>query len=183
MQLTSPRVQFDLKKIIIINIIPKWKCSSFIYYILDVFYIFALGAETESVVDGIPMNKLSINIEESESLFEYDEDQLVVGMISEVRSFSTLPTLCISGIEIKINLNFGFNTSLWCCKRFYESLRSVRKKCRKTSFDLIFCLRPGLGREGLIPVGIIHLVLKQFFPNDFHFLRPAYQGLRNVGFL
>ena len=107
----SPRVQFDLKKIII-NIGPNWKCSSFIYYILDVFYIFALGAETESVVDGIPMNKLSINTEESESLFDYDEDELVVGMISEVRSFSTLPTLCISGIEIRINLNFGFNTSL-----------------------------------------------------------------------
>ena len=58
------------------------------------------------------MNKLSINTEASESLFDYDEDELVVGMISEVRSFSTLPTLCISGIEIRINLNFGFNTSL-----------------------------------------------------------------------
>ena len=111
-QLTSKKSKSSVWSKKIINIVPNWKCSSFIYYILDVFYIFALGAETESVVDGIPMNKLSINTEESESLFDYDEDELVVGMISEVRSFSTLPTLCISGIEIRINLNFGFNTSL-----------------------------------------------------------------------
>ena len=34
----------------------------------------------------------------------------------------TLPTPCISEscIEIKINLNFYFHTSLRCLKRFYE---------------------------------------------------------------
>ena len=36
----------------------------------------------------------------------------------------TLPVLCIleSCIEIKIKLNFYFQTSLWCLKRFYEGL-------------------------------------------------------------
>ena len=66
----------------------------------------SLDAEAENVVDGIPMSKLSINAEESESLFDYDEDELVVGMISEVRSFSE------SCIKIKINLHFYFHTSL-----------------------------------------------------------------------
>ena len=34
----------------------------------------------------------------------------------------TLPVLCISQscIEMWINLNFCFHTSLWCLKRFYE---------------------------------------------------------------
>ena len=36
----------------------------------------------------------------------------------------TLPTLCIleSCLKIKINLNFYFDASLWCLKRFYEGL-------------------------------------------------------------
>ena len=43
---------------------------------------------------------------------------------------------CISEsyIEIKINLNFYFHTTLWCLKRFYEGFIS---------------LRPRLGREML----------------------------------
>ena len=49
-------------------------------------------------------------------------------------------------------LNFYFNTSLWCFKRFYEGLikpfeapqRSLKKK-----FMLIFSLRPRSWREGL----------------------------------
>ena len=40
------------------------------------------------------------------------------------KSSLTLPTPCISEscIKIKINLNFYFQTSLWCLKRFYEGL-------------------------------------------------------------
>ena len=42
----------------------------------------------------------------------------------------TLPVPCISEscIEIKINLNFYFHTSLWCLKRFYEGLLRHHKK-------------------------------------------------------
>ena len=38
----------------------------------------------------------------------------------------TLPVLCISEkyVEIKINLNFYFHTSLGCLKRFYKGLLS-----------------------------------------------------------
>ena len=71
----------------------------------------------------------------------------------------TLPAPCIfeSCIEIKINLNFYFHTSLWCLKRFYEGLKGLHKtfrdtttKCENKKFKLIFSLRPGSGREGLI---------------------------------
>ena len=47
----------------------------------------------------------------------------------------TLPVLKIK-IEIKIELNFYFHTSLWCLKRFYEGLKGI---------NLIFCF----SREGL----------------------------------
>ena len=102
---------------------------SFIYYILDIC-IFILDAEAESVVDGIPMTKLSINTEELESLFDYDEDELVVGMISEVRSFSTLPTFCIveSSIEIKINLNFIFTLLCGASKGFMKAFKAFTTK-------------------------------------------------------
>ena len=128
------------------------------------------------------MNKLSINTEESESLFDYDEDELVVGMISEVRSFSTLPTLCISGIEIKINLNCGFNTSLWCCKRFYESLRSVGKKCRKTSFNLIFSLRPGIGTGRVNSSWDYSFSANANFSERLSFLTPSVSGVKRCWF-
>ena len=41
----------------------------------------------------------------------------------------TLPAPCISEscIEIKINLNFYFHTSLWYLKRFYEGLKGLHK--------------------------------------------------------
>ena len=32
------------------------------------------------------------------------------------------PSISGSCIEIKIELNFYFHTSLWCLKKFYESL-------------------------------------------------------------
>ena len=34
-----------------------------------------------------------------------------------------VPCISESCIEIKIKLNFYFYTSLWCLKRFYESLK------------------------------------------------------------
>ena len=42
---------------------------------------------------------------------------------------STLPTLCISEscIKIRINLNFYFQTSLWCLKWFYEGIKGLHK--------------------------------------------------------
>ena len=51
-----------------------------------------------------------------------------------IRKLLTLPVPCISEscIEIKIKLNFYFRTSLWCLK---------------TKFNLIFALRPDLGRR------------------------------------
>ena len=45
-------------------------------------------------------------------------------------------------LKIKTNLNFYFDTSLWILKRFYEGLRFMKA--------LIFSLRQGLWREGLI---------------------------------
>ena len=41
----------------------------------------------------------------------------------------TLRAPCISEscIEIKINYNFYFHTSLWCLKRFYEDLEGLHK--------------------------------------------------------
>ena len=35
------------------------------------------------------------------------------------------PFISESSIEIKIELNFYFHTSLWCLKRFYEGLKEV----------------------------------------------------------
>ena len=44
-------------------------------------------------------------------------------------------------IKIKINLNFYFHTSLWCLKRFYKGVKSLRKtfwgnakKCENKKF-------------------------------------------------
>ena len=43
---------------------------------------------------------------------------------SESTDFLTFPAPCISEscIQIKIDLNFYFHTSLWCLKKFYEGL-------------------------------------------------------------
>ena len=74
----------------------------------------------------------------------------------------TLPTLCISEscIKRKINVNFYFHTSLWYLKRFCKGFQSfhktfwgTRKKREQAwtyKFKLIFSLRQGLGRVGLI---------------------------------
>ena len=71
--------------------------------------------------------------------------------------FLTLIDPCISEsyIEIKIKFKFYFHTSLWCLKRFYEVLQGLHKTFRGTTMkcenkiNLIFSLRPGLGREAL----------------------------------
>ena len=42
------------------------------------------------------------------------------------------PFISESCIEIKIELNFYFRTSLWCLKKFYEGLKTfwgTTKKC------------------------------------------------------
>ena len=45
-----------------------------------------------------------------------------------------IPSPCISdsSIEVKINLNFYFHTSLWSLKRFYEGLKGFHKSFRGT---------------------------------------------------
>ena len=50
--------------------------------------------------------------------------------VSAVKNWTSLLTLkapCISEscIELKIELNFYFHTSLWCLKRFYEGLKGL----------------------------------------------------------
>ena len=59
-----------------------------------------------------------------------------------------VPVLYISEsyIEIKINLNFYFYTSLWCLKRFYEGLKGLHKtfwgstkKCKNKNLSIFFC--------------------------------------------
>ena len=47
----------------------------------------------------------------------------------------TLKDLFISEscIEINIELNFYFHTSLWCFKRFYEGLKGLHKTFRGTT--------------------------------------------------
>ena len=44
-----------------------------------------------------------------------------------IETYLTLTALCISEscIKMKINLQFYFHTSLWCLKRFYESLHKT----------------------------------------------------------
>ena len=37
------------------------------------------------------------------------------------------PIISESCIEVKIELNFYFHTSLWCLKRFYEGLKAFIK--------------------------------------------------------
>ena len=44
-----------------------------------------------------------------------------------------------SCIEIKINLNFYFHTSLWCLKRFYEGLK---KSCFKVCYTHYVLISP-----------------------------------------
>ena len=45
-----------------------------------------------------------------------------------------IPSPCISdsSIEVKINLNFYFHTSLWSLKRFYEGLKGFHRSFRGT---------------------------------------------------
>ena len=46
-------------------------------------------------------------------------------------------------------ISFYFHTSLWCLKRFHNTFWDTTKKCENKKFKLVFCLRPGSGREGL----------------------------------
>ena len=39
---------------------------------------------------------------------------------------------------------------MWCLKRFYEDLKGTTNKCENKTLKLIFSLRPGSGREGLM---------------------------------
>ena len=55
------------------------------------------------------------------------------------------PFISESCIEIKIQLNFYFHTSLWCLKRFYKGLKGLEAP-QKLKLNLIFSLCPGLGR-------------------------------------
>ena len=52
------------------------------------------------------------------------------------------PIISESCIEIKIELNFYFLTSLWCLKRFYEGLKGLPKTFRDTAKK---CGRKNLG--------------------------------------
>ena len=60
------------------------------------------------------------------------------------------PCISESCIEIKINLNFYFHTSLWCLKRFHEGFSENK------NFKLIFFFLSGIGtlRVKIIAVGI-----------------------------
>ena len=64
----------------------------------------------------------------------------------------TLPVLCFSEscTKVKINLNVYFDTAMWCLKRFYEGLKGTTNECENKTFKLIFSLRPGSVREGLM---------------------------------
>ena len=50
-------------------------------------------------------------------------------LILEICFKFSFNVLCISEscIEIRVKLNFYFQTSLWCPKKFYEGLKEVRK--------------------------------------------------------
>ena len=63
--------------------------------------------------------------------------------------YLTFPVLCISEscIEIKINLNFYFHTSLWCRNSFYEGPKGLHKtfwgttrKCENKNLSYFFFL-------------------------------------------
>ena len=67
-----------------------------------------------------------------ESLFwKWDKDNKQIWKTESLK----LNVLCISEscIEIKINLNFCFHTSLWCLKRFYEGLKGLHITFRGTT--------------------------------------------------
>ena len=87
---------------------------------------------------------------------------MVLRYVKDVLTFID-PFISESCIKIKIKLNCYFHPSMWCLKRFYEGLkgfkglhktfRSTTKKCENE--NLIFSLRPGLGREGLTKLRFI----------------------------
>ena len=45
------------------------------------------------------------------------------------------PFISESCIEIKIELNFYFHTSLWCLKRFYEGLKALTLVYRGINYE------------------------------------------------
>ena len=42
------------------------------------------------------------------------------------------------GQREKMNLNFCFHTSLWCLKRFYESLKGLKRMKMKIQVNFLF---------------------------------------------
>ena len=83
------------------------------------------------------------------------------------------PCVSESCIEIKIKLNFLFQTSLWYLKRFYEGLKAFEAPQRsvKIKYNLIFSLcPPGLGREQIFTlVLLLHIrySLHKIFKDSF----------------
>ena len=58
-------------------------------------------------------------------VFRRFQEGIEVNQLAKICLILALPARCILGscIKIKINLNFYFNTSLWCLKGFYEGLK------------------------------------------------------------
>ena len=71
--------------------------------------------------------------------------------LKKVRFIRVKKVLCISEscIEIKINLNFHFHTSLWCLKKFYEPFETPQRSVKIKIYVNFFFLS-AIGIKGYL---------------------------------
>ena len=70
-----------------------------------------------------------------------------------------------SCIEVKINLNFYFQTSLWCLKKVLWRPCRHHEEVWPWTFQLIFFFRPGSGWGGLVSFIHLHHEIASSFGN------------------
>ena len=81
-------------------------------------------------------------------------NKMLIYKVFTPRNYLTLPAPFISEscIEIKINLNFYFHTSLWCLKRFYEGVHKTvwgtTKKYENKNLNYFFLFVRDRGGNG-----------------------------------
>ena len=82
----------------------------------------------------IGMQKLDVRSYVTQQFYSHDVFYLNASALRIYQLHNKTPQLILkdpfiseSCIEIRIELNFYFHTSLWCLKRFYEDLKGLHK--------------------------------------------------------
>ena len=97
------------------HFVDATRCRVSYYNLIFIFFSILLTINAPIPKNGqIHSNNLSAAADE---LFEWAVEGLILKD----------PFISESCIEIKIELNFYFHTSLWCLRRFYEGLKGLPK--------------------------------------------------------